>query len=95
MRVRGVAKGNWSGLAVAWRPAESTVQSVEKLADRAFVAGRGRERFVVYFEFYSTWDAAAPWEMLAKSGLLSQREHLPTVCIAVVLQRKRFRSRGG
>jgi hypothetical protein len=76
-----------------WRPAESTVQaSIEKLADRVFLARRGRERFAVYFEFYTTWDRNAPWEMLAKSGLISQREHLPTVCIAVVLRRQRFRS---
>jgi hypothetical protein len=76
-----------------WRPAESTVQaSIEKLADRVFLARRRRERFAVYFEFYTTWDRNAPWKMLAKSGLISQREHLPTVCIAVVLRRQRFRS---
>jgi hypothetical protein len=80
----------------SWRPAESTVQaSVEKLADRVFLAGRGRKRFAVYFEFYTTWDSAAPWDLLAKSGLLSQRERLPTVSIAVVLRRQGFRSRDG
>ena len=79
----------------AWQPAESTVQSVEKLADRVFRAGRGRNQFMVYFEFYTTWDRNAPWDMLAKSGLISQREHLPTVCIAVVLRPGRFRSKGG
>jgi hypothetical protein len=79
-----------------WRPAESTLQlSVEKLADRVFLARQGGKRFVVYFEFYTQWDRNAPWDMLAKSGLLSQRERLPTVCIAVVLQRRGFRSSGG
>jgi hypothetical protein len=33
--------------------------------------------------------------MLAKSGLISQREHLPRVSIAVVLQRPGFHSAGG
>ena len=79
-----------------WQAAESTVQvSLEKLADRVFLARQGRQRFVVYFEFYTTWDRNAPWDMLAKSGLLSQRERLPTVCIAVVLRQRGFRSPGG
>jgi hypothetical protein len=79
-----------------WQPAESTVQvSVERLADRVFLAGQGRRRFAVYFEFYTTWDRHAPWDMLAKSGLISQRELLPTVCIAVVLRRAGFRTTGG
>src|SRR5205823_6533520 len=63
--------------------------------DRVFLARQGRRRFAVYFEFYTTWDPNAPWDMLAKSALISQREHLPTVSIAVVLQRPGFRSRGG
>src|SRR5207248_3469923 len=33
--------------------------------------------------------------MLAKSGFLSQREHLPTVCLAFVFRRRGFRSAGG
>jgi len=40
-------------------------------------------------------DRNAPWDMLAKSSLLSQREHLPTICIAVILRQQGFRSRGG
>jgi hypothetical protein len=79
-----------------WSPLESTLQiTTERLADRVFLARQGRQRFVVYFEFYTTWDPDAPWDMLAKSGLLSQREKLPTVCIAVVLEKRRFRSPGG
>jgi hypothetical protein len=46
---------------------------------------RGRERFIVYFEFYTYWDRDAPWDMLGKSGPLSQRTKLPTICMAFVL----------
>jgi hypothetical protein len=78
------------------RPVESTLpQTTEQLADRVFRASRGRERFVLYFEFYTRWDRNAPWDMLAKSGFLSQREHLPTVCLAFVLLPRGFRSQGG
>lgn len=77
-------------------PLESTLQiTTERLADRVFRARRGRAHFVVYFEFYTTWDHNAPWDMLGKSGLISEREHLPTVCIAVVLRRQGFRTAGG
>src|SRR5437868_12996609 len=64
-----------------WRPIVSEVQAVERLADRAFRAARGRERFVVYFEAYTYWEEAIPWSVLAKSGLLSERERLPTVSL--------------
>jgi hypothetical protein len=78
------------------RPVEGTLPSTtELLADRAFTASRGRERFVVYFEFYTRWDTNAPWDMLAKSSLLSHRLRLPTVCLAFVLFRQGFRSQGG
>ncbi len=78
------------------RPLESTLPSTtELLADRAFLASHGRERFVVYFEFYTRWDRHAPWDMLAKSGLLSRRLRLPTVCLAFVLLPRGFRSQGG
>ena len=77
-------------------PLEGTLPAtVELLADRAFRASRGRERFVVYFEFYARWDRNAPWDMLAKSGLLSQRLRLPAVCLAFVLLPQGFRSQGG
>src|SRR5947209_20593613 len=59
--------------------------TTELLADRAFRARQRRERFVIYFEFYTRWDRHAPWDMLAKSGLLSQRLRLPTVCLAFIL----------
>ena len=77
-------------------PLESSLPATtELLADRAFRAGSGRERFVVYFEYYTRWDRDAPWDMLAKSGLLSERVHLPTVCLVFILLPGRFRSQAG
>src|SRR6266446_1899288 len=74
------------------QPVESTLPTTtELLADRAFRARRGRERFVVYYEFYTRWHRNAPWDMLAKAGLLSQRERLPTVRLAFVLRPRGFR----
>ena len=78
------------------QPLEGTLPTtMELLADRAFRTRRGQDRFIVYFEFYTYWDRSAPWDMLAKSGLLSQRERLPTVCLAFVLLRRGFRSTRG
>jgi len=37
----------------------------------------------------------APWDMLAKSALLSQRLRLPTICLAFVLLPGGFHSQGG
>jgi hypothetical protein len=75
-----------------WEAVESTLQvTTERLADRVFRARQGRERFVVYFEFYTTWEESALWNVLAKSGLLSERERLPTVCVPVVLRRQGYR----
>src|SRR5438552_14482652 len=79
-----------------WRPLESTLPTTtELLADRVFQARQGRERFAVYFEFYTRWDRNAPWDILAKSGLISRRVHLPTVCDAVVFRKRGFRSLEG
>ena len=58
----------------AWQPLVSEVQTTERLADRAFRARRGRERFIVYMEAYTLWTSTAPWSILAKSGLLAERE---------------------
>jgi hypothetical protein len=78
------------------QPVESTLpRTTEMLADRAFRASRGRERFGLYFEFSTRWDRNAPGDMLAKSGFLSHREHLPTVCVTFVFLRRGFRSPGG
>jgi hypothetical protein len=79
-----------------WRPVESTLPATtELLADRVFQVREGRERFAVYFEFYTRWDRHAPWDMLAKSGLVSKRLHLPTVCVPVVFHPRGFRSLNG
>ncbi|MCI0456604.1 MAG: hypothetical protein L0Z62_06445 [Gemmataceae bacterium] len=77
-------------------PLESTLQATtELLADRVFLGRQGRERFVVYFEFYTEWDRGARWDLLAKSGLLSRREQLPTVCVVVILLPRGYRSQRG
>jgi hypothetical protein len=76
-------------------PLESTLQATtELLADRVFLARRGRERFVVYFEFYTTWNRHVPWDLLAKSALLSQQQRLPTACIVFILQPRGYRPQG-
>jgi hypothetical protein len=88
-RLAGVACG-------PLRPLESTLPATtELLADRAFRASRGRERFVLYFEFYTKWDRDAPWDILAKAGLLSRREHLPTVSLVFVLTPHGYHAQGG
>jgi hypothetical protein len=78
-----------------WESVTSEMQFSERFADRAFVAHQGRERFVVYFEAYTTWDDDARWNMLAKSGLLSERERAPTKCLVFILQREGYRPQGG
>ena len=79
-----------------WRPLESTLQvTTERLADRVFRGQQGRERFVVYFEFFTRWNRAARWSMLGKSGLLSEREQLPTVSIAIILLPRGSQSQQG
>lgn len=40
-----------------WEPIRDTLQTTERLADRAFRAEENGERFAVYFEAYSTWRA--------------------------------------
>jgi hypothetical protein len=78
-----------------WTPIVSEVQTAERLADRVFRAQRGRKRFVVYMEAFTYWNAAAPWSILSKSGLLSERERLPTVSLVYVLRPRGYRPQGG
>jgi hypothetical protein len=78
-----------------WQPIVSEVETVERFADRAFRAAHGRQRFVVYLEAYTYADPEARWNMLAKSGLLSEREHLPTVCLLFVLHPRGYQSQHG
>ncbi len=59
--------------------------TTERLADRAFRAQDGKEKFVIYLEAYTEWVESAPWSVLAKSGLLSERERLPTCSLLFIL----------
>src|SRR5437899_2343452 len=68
-----------------WEPIGDTLQTTERLADRVFRAGHGSERFVIYMEAYTRWADSATWSVLAKSGLLSERERLPTRSLIFVL----------
>jgi hypothetical protein len=70
----------------SWAPAVSEVQATERLGDRVFRARRGKHRFVVYMEAYTRWKAAARWSILSKSGLLSERERLPTRSLVFALR---------
>jgi hypothetical protein len=76
-------------------PVVSEVQTAERLADRVFQAVRGRRRFLLYFEAYTRWHRAAPWSVLAKSGLLSQRERLPTVSVVYILLPRGYQAQEG
>src|SRR5262245_49300668 len=40
-----------------WEPISEEVQATERLADRVFRAVSGKERFVVYMEAYTRWQA--------------------------------------
>jgi hypothetical protein len=79
----------------AWEPIGDTLQTTERLADRAFRAVEGDERFVVYFEAYARWRDDARWNILAKSALLSERERLPTCTLVFILKRDGYRAQRG
>jgi hypothetical protein len=78
-----------------WLPVVSEVQTAERFADRAFRARRGNEWFVVYLEAYTHWRKEAPWNLLAKSGLLSERERLPTICLVYILRPRGYKPQHG
>ena len=78
-----------------WEPLTGELHATERLADRAFLAGRNDKPFVVYMEAYTRWKKEAPWSMLEKSGRLSARERLPTLTLAYVLLPRGYRSQGG
>jgi hypothetical protein len=95
-RVAGRQLGELAGVRCQqWEPLGGEVQATERLADRAFRARRGRQRFVVYMEAYTRWAHAAPWSVLAKSGLLSERERLPTLSLIYVLLPRGYRAQRG
>jgi hypothetical protein len=79
----------------SWAPAVSEVQTTERLADRVFQARRAGERFLVYMEAYTYWKTSAPWSILSKSALLSERERLPTVSLVYVLRPRGYRPQKG
>ncbi len=74
---------------------EAARQTTERLADRAFRARNGDRRFVVYMEAYTRWTDSAVWSVLAKSGLLSERERLPTRRLLSILAPHGHRSQDG
>jgi len=78
-----------------WEPIGGEVQATERLADRAFRAQAGGEKFVVYMEAYTRWQASAPWSVLSKSSLLSERERLPTLSLIYVLLPHGYQPQGG
>src|SRR2546423_919156 len=78
-----------------WEPLVSEVQTAERFADRAFRARHGGERFVVYFEAYTRWERLAPWNLMTKAALLSERERLPTRTLAFVLLPRGYQALGG
>jgi hypothetical protein len=95
-RASGQGLTRLAGYAVdRWEPIGDTLQTTERLADRAFRAQRGERRFVVYMEAYTRWVDSAPWSVLAKSGLLSERERLPTRSLIFVLLPQGYRPQSG
>jgi len=79
----------------AWEPVTGEVHAAERLADRAFRARKGTEEFIVYMEAYTRWEAKAPWSVLAKSGLLSERERLPCKSLVYVLSPRGYKEQNG
>jgi hypothetical protein len=77
-RLGDVATDRWEGIG-------DTLQTTERLADRAFRAQHGDHKFIVYMEAYTRWADSAVWSVLAKSGLLSERERLATRSLVFIL----------
>jgi hypothetical protein len=78
-----------------WRPIVSEVQVTERFADRAFRATYNGERCVVYFEAYTSWRKKALWNVLAKAGMLSEREKLPALTVLYILRPRGYEDVGG
>jgi hypothetical protein len=78
-----------------WQPVVSEVQVTERFADRAFRATYQGTRCVVYFEAYTTWKKDALWNVLAKAGMLSEREQLPTLSVVYVLRPRGYKDLNG
>jgi hypothetical protein len=87
-RLAGITVDNWS-------PVGDTLQTTERLAHRVFRAQSGQERFIVYMEAYTRWMDSAVWSVLSKSGLLSERERLPTLSLIFVLLPQAYQAQHG
>lgn len=95
-RFSGVGLSRLAGIVPdRWEPLSDTVQTTERLADRAFRATCGEHRFVVYVEAYTRWVESASWSVLCKSGLLSERERLPTRSLIFVLLPQGYKDQEG
>jgi hypothetical protein len=95
-RASGPGLGRLAGLRPdEWEPIGDTLQTTERLADRAFRATCGGQRMVVYLEAYTRWAESAPWSVLSKSGLLSERERLPTRSLIFVLLPQGYQEQHG
>ena len=94
-QVSGPQLGRLAGVLGRWQRIGGEVQATERLADRAFRVRRGKQRFVVYMEAYTYWKSSAPWSILSKSGLLSERERLPTRSLVYVLLPRGYKAQNG
>ncbi len=92
----GAGLARLAGLKVdGWTPIPETVQTTERLADKAFKAKQADTDVVVYMEAYTVWVESAPWSVLAKSALLSEKYRLPTRTLVFILRPKGYRELGG
>jgi len=95
-RTAGPALSRLAGVPIEqWEAIGDTLQTTERLADRAFRARHGKHRFVVYMEAYTRWADSAVWSVLAKSGLLSERERLPTRSLIFILLPQGYKEQHG
>src|SRR2546430_46711 len=69
-----------------WEPIGDTLQTTERLADRAFRAEENGERFTVSFEASSSWRPDYGWNTQAKSALLAERDRTPTLTLLFFLR---------
>jgi hypothetical protein len=95
-RLAGQGLSRMGGVSTqGWQAIGDTVQSTERLADRAFRAQNGDRRFIVSVEAYTRWAESAVWSVLAKSGLLSERERLPTRSLIFILLPQGYQPQNG
>lgn len=61
----------------------------------AFRVTSGEDVFIVHMEAFTRWDERALWKMLARTGELSERERMPTLCILFALLPAGYEPQGG